>query len=342
MHSKLVLFVIIMAAAVSAAGADEPQQNAASGKEFGHLEWKAGAPTPFPRVESPTVVVDGKLFLFGGFTEDLGASNQLDVYDPASDTWTRRKEMPTGVTHLNPAIDGNTIWLAGGFKGRHPGPVTDEVWKYDIAEDRWTAGPRLPEPRAGGGLAIANRKLHYFGGYKSDRQTDAADHWTLALDGGAGAAWQREADLPDPRGHVAAAALDGKVYALGGDHGHDATQIDKPSCHVYDPAVGGWRAIASLPDGRSHFESSTIIYRGGILLLGGRSNSPEPARGVLDEMLLYDPHADAWRAVGTLAEKVLAPSGAIVGNQIVITGGGYNNPRPLTTKTWVATLGTRD
>ena len=77
------------------------------------------------------------------------------------------------------------------------GPVTDEVWKYDIAEDRWTAGPRLPEPGAGGGLAIAGRKLHYFGGYKSDRDTDAADHWSLPLDGGT--AWQREADLPDPR-----------------------------------------------------------------------------------------------------------------------------------------------
>ena len=26
-------------------------------------------------------------------------------------------------------VDGKTIWFAGGFKGRHPGPVTAEVWK---------------------------------------------------------------------------------------------------------------------------------------------------------------------------------------------------------------------
>ena len=149
------------------------------------------------------------------------------------------------------------------------------------------AGPPLPEPRAGGGLAIVGRKLHYFGGFKSDRQTDAPDHWSLSLD--AGTAWQREADLPNPRGHVSAAVLDGKIYALGGDHGHDATQIDQPSCDAFDPATGRWSAIASLPDGRSHFESSTIIYRGGILLVGGRSNSPEPARGVLDDLQFYDP-----------------------------------------------------
>jgi len=37
--------------------------------------------------------------------------------------------------------------------------------------------------------------------------------------------------LPDPRGHVSAAVLDGKIYALGADHGHDITQIDMDYCH---------------------------------------------------------------------------------------------------------------
>ena len=52
------------------------------------LEWKKGTPSPFARVESPTAVVDGKIYLFGGFTDDLGAANELDVYDPAGDSWT--------------------------------------------------------------------------------------------------------------------------------------------------------------------------------------------------------------------------------------------------------------
>ena len=34
-------------------------------------EWKTAAPSPFARVESPTAVVDGKMYLFGGFTDDL-------------------------------------------------------------------------------------------------------------------------------------------------------------------------------------------------------------------------------------------------------------------------------
>jgi N-acetylneuraminic acid mutarotase len=307
-----------------------------AGAAWGALEWKTGAPSPFARVESPAAVIDGKLYLFGGFTDDLGASSQVDVYDPASDRWTRRKEMPTQVTHLNAARDGNSVWFAGGFKGHHPGPVTDEVWKYDIASDGWSAGPPLPEPRAGGGLAVVERKLHYFGGYKPDRDTGGAEHWSMSLDGPA--RWQREGELPDPRGHVAAAVLDGKLYALGGDHGHDKTQIDVSSCHVFDPATKRWSAIASLPDGRSHFESSTIIRDGRILIVGGRCNSSQPPRGVVGDVLQYDPKGDAWQVVGALAENVLAPAAAIIGDRLIVTTGGLNNPRPLTAATRIATL----
>lgn len=300
------------------------------------LEWKMAAPSPFKRVESPTVVVNEKLYLFGGFTEDLQASTQVDVYDPATDMWSRKKDMPAGLTHLNPAIDGQAIWFAGGFKGKHPGPVTNEVWKYDVAADSWTVETPLPEPRAGGGLAIVGRQLHYFGGYKADRDTNAGEHWSVPLDGGTG--WKREADLPDPRGHVSSAVIDGKMYALGGDHGHDKTQIDVSSCHRFDPATSKWTEIASLPDGRSHFESSTIIHRGRILIVGGRCNSSQPPRGVMDDLLEYDPQTDKWQVVGMMPEKLLAPSAEIISGKIVVTGGGLNNPRPLTDKTWIAPL----
>ncbi len=218
--------------------------------------------------------------------------------------------------------------------GKHPGPVTNEVWKYDVAADSWTVGTPLPEPRAGGGLAIVGRNLHYFGGYKADRDTNAGEHWSLPLDGGT--AWKHEAELPDPRGHVSTAVLEGKMYALGGDHGHDKTQIDVSSCHRFDPATNKWSEIASLPDGRSHFESSTIIHQGRILIVGGRCNSSQPPRGVMNDLLEYDSKSDRWQVVGTMPEKLLAPSAEIVSGRIVVTGGGLNNPRPLTAKTWMA------
>jgi hypothetical protein len=320
--------------AASAGWADREPAGPTPISSWPKLEWKQAAPSPFARVESPTAVVNGKLYLFGGFTDELQASDQLDTYDPASDTWARLRDMPTRLTHLNPAIDGDTVWLAGGFKGKHPGPVTDEVWKYFVASDSWATGPPLPEPRGGGGLAVAGRRLHYFGGYKADRDTNAGDHWSLLLEGAN--AWEREPDLPDPRGHVSSAVLDGGIYALGGDHGHDKTQIDVSSCHRFDLVKKAWREIASLPDGRSHFESSTIIHMGRICIIGGRCNSSRPPRNVVGDILEYDPQTNKWLVVGTIPENVLAPSAAIISGRIVITGGGFNNPRPLTATTRIA------
>jgi N-acetylneuraminic acid mutarotase len=331
--SGMFLVIVAMSLPVSG-GAEEPAAEKQSKADaWPALEWKDAAPSPFARVEAPAAVVDGKLYLFGGFTEDLDASNRVDVYDPVSDSWTRKQDMPTRLTHLDPAVAGNTIWFAGGFKGKHPGAVVAEVWKYDVTSDTWTAGPPLPEPRASGGLAIVGRELHYFGGYKADRDTTAGDHWSLSLD--EGKAWQREANLPDPRGHVSAAVLDGNIYALGGDHG---TQIDVKSCHRFDPGVKQWSEIASLPDGRSHFESSTIVYKGRILIVGGRCNSSQPPRGVVGDLLEYDPEANAWRVVGTMPEKLLAPDAAIISGRLVVTCGGLYNPRPLKATTRIALL----
>ena len=153
------LLVIIALNVPSIGGAEVPAVARTSRKAdaWPTLEWKKAAPSPFARVESPAAVVDSKICLFGGFTEDLDASNQVNVYNPMSDSWTRKKDMPR-LTHLNPAIDGNTIWFAGGFKGTHPGPVTAEVWKYDIASDTrlqvqvilelpWTKGPAISTSR---------------------------------------------------------------------------------------------------------------------------------------------------------------------------------------------------
>ena len=332
------LLVIIALNVPSIGRAEEPAAAKSSSKAdaWPTLEWKKAAPSPFARVESPAAVVNSKLYLFGGFTEDLDASNQVDVYDPASDSWTRKKDMPTRLTHLNPAIDGNTIWFAGGFKGKHPGPVTAEVWKYDIAFghlDRRTAAAGTACGRwPGGGRTQITllRRLQSRSRHECRRSLEF-----VARRGKRLAARSRFAR---PAGHVSAAVLDGKIYALGGDHGHDITQIDVKSCHRFDPATKKWSEIASLPDGRSHFESSTIVYKGRILIVGGRCNSSQPPRNVVGDLLQYDPKANTWHVVGAMPEKLLAPVAAIISGRIVVTGGGLNNPRPLTATTRIAPL----
>jgi len=84
--------VVIALNVTSIALSDEPVAAESTGKTnasstarssvWPALERRMAAPSPFARVESPTAVVNGKLYLFGGFTEDLQASNQIDAADP--------------------------------------------------------------------------------------------------------------------------------------------------------------------------------------------------------------------------------------------------------------------
>ena len=293
--------------------------------------WQQRAPALIDRVEGISAVVDGKLYVFGGFFDkDLQVAAQVDRYDPVTDTWTSIGQMPVPTTHLNPVVDDHTIWFAGGFVGNHPGPVTANVWKYDVINNIWSAGTALPEARAGGALARNGRTLHYFGGFLADRDTTATDHWTLNLDDPL-ASWQTAAPLPEPLGHQSAITLDGLIYSIGGQLRHDRDPVDSSAVYVYDSVNNSWSIRASLPAPRSHAEPGTFLFNGRIVVVGGRNNTAI-GTSELQSVVMYDPPTDTWLALPNLPFTRIAPIAQIFDNYILMTNGGqwWNNPQRVT------------
>ena len=215
------------------------------------LTWQELPDMPAGKWEAATTVVDGRFYLFGGYEGRVRSSKRVDVFDPADGSWTRIQDMPSAVTHLNAVLDGRSVWFAGGFKDGYKGHAITEVWSYDLDLDRYTAAPLLPGPRAGGGLALVGRKLHYIGGLKADRDTDAADHWVLDLDDWAAgsASWQEAAPMPDPRNRFSAVAIGNRIYAIGGQYHHDSMQLDQARVDIYDAATDSWSRGPDLPKG---------------------------------------------------------------------------------------------
>lgn len=281
--------------------------------------WEARTPGPQPRFEPGTVVVDGKLFLFGGFKNvSIQASVRVDVYDPEADSWSQRGDMPVLLTHAGIARDGREIWFAGGFVGDNPGVVSSDVWLYDVDADDWTPGPSLPSARGSGPLVRLGRELHYFGGVIFDRDTGSPDHWVLDLDAPGG--WTSKAPLPGPRNHLSGIALDGKIYAVGGQERHDTSPTDLDRVDVYDPGSDSWSSAAPLPMPRSHAEPGTFRLGSWIVLAGGRSS----AIGAVDlvDVTAYDPVADRWFALPSLSAGRLAPAVKPIGGRLVSACGG--------------------
>jgi N-acetylneuraminic acid mutarotase len=76
-------------------------------------------------------------------------------------------------------------------------------------------------------------------------------------------AWSAIADMPDARANLGAAALNGKIYVVGGQ---DGTSTSKSGA-VYDPATDSWSATASMSAARTWLGLAAL--EGRLFAVGG-------------------------------------------------------------------------
>lgn len=302
------------------------------------LAWRELPDMPAGKWEAATTVIDGKFYVFAGYEGPVRSSKRVDVFDPSDGSWTRIQDMPSAVSHLNAVLDGRTVWFAGGFKDGYKGHAIAEVWSYDLDLDRYTAAPLLPEPRSGGGLALVGRKLHYFGGLKADRDTDAADHWVLDLDDwAAGSAnWQDAAPMPYPRNQFSAVSIGNRIYAIGGQYNHDSQQLDQARVDIYDAETGSWSRGPDLPKGHSHGEAGTFVHEGRIVMVGGHTTPAGGRKSIDPDILVLEPGGE-WALLGKLPMPLSSPAAAIIGGKLYAAGGSATG-RGAQAKMWVADL----
>lgn len=299
------------------------------------ITWTEGADAPLARFEGQSVVVGGKLYVFGGYTDGsvIPKTFEADVYDPATDTWELLPDMPRPMTHAGTVADDTNIYFAGGVVGSDDPddttkiPATTEVWRFDVETEEWSAMPPLPEPRGAGALALLDDTLHFFGGTGEDRFREVGDHWALPLDSDDG--WYELAPLPFPANHLAGVTVDGFIYAVGGQTGHNETLETQSKVQAYDPEFDGWYEVEPMPQSLGHIGNATFELDGLIYVVGG-----EVAYGrSSDQVFVYDPALDLWDEVTPFPTREHSLLGGVVDSELVITGGSA-----LETRTVIGTL----
>ncbi len=279
--------------------------------------------------------VGGKLYVFGGFDSTKSCCTPTDRaqrYDPATNVWTALRPMPDkGATHAGMATDGTDIYYAGGYvaNAAWTGQIfgTRAVWKYNVAQDTYTRLPDLLVPSAAGQLEYLAGKLHYFGGTNPERTRDLDTHYVLDLTG-VGTQWTPAASLKEPRNHLGSAVLNGVIYAIGGQTGHDAQLKTLNTVEAYDPATNRWEPRASMPRALSHTTNSTFVLNGRIVVVGGETAHDQPT----DAISAYDPRSNTWTALTPLPERRVSGVAAPLGEGFVFTGGNLPVPNGGGTK----------
>lgn len=129
--------------------------------------------------------------------------------------------------------------------------------------------------------------------------------------------WSTHAPLSlGPRQEMGVAALDGKVYVVGGI---DGSRQAVATVEAYDPSTDRWTQRASLPDPMHHVNLAAV--GGKLYVVGALSGASFDATGAT---LVYDPGADAWSPLTSMpsgTERGASGVAVLDDGRIVVAGG---------------------
>ena len=206
--------------------------------------------------------------------------------------WGLRAELIDNNSEFALAESNGKIYVMGGYPPESgPNRTKSTVQIYDIASDRWSLGPQLPQPNNHGMAAAVNGKIYMIGGQTTDDQNGATAVNTVYELDPAGGAWVEKAKMPTARSGGVAVVHAGKIYVAGGrvPRGNDFA--------VYDPAADKWEVLPDLPSQRNHITGAAI--NGRIHIVGGRlGNGLSPLKSDANEV--YDPQTRTWTTAAPL------------------------------------------
>ncbi len=297
---------------------------------------KLSRAAPFPEASEELygVASGGKLYVFGGLGAGWTPKGLVYEYDPASDQWTKKKNMPMATHHLGFTELNGKIYLFGGFVKPAKGPAAwepiDNVWEYDPVGDTWKALAPLSRKR-GSTVAVAHGgKIYILGGaglHPGSKETalhPARPHRALATTevyDPATNTWKTLQDMPTARNHGAAAVVNNKIYYIGGRIGNAfitrASNTD--IVEVYDPATDQWGPLmAPMITPRSAIAWGTHNNR--IYVAGGEERGSSFQR-TFRAVEAYDPATNRWTALPPMEFPRHGLAGAIINGKFHLVSG---------------------
>ena len=128
-------------------------------------EWAEKRDMPTARRSHSTSAVKGKIYAIAGKVGTNAADECLSTveeYNPATDTWTKKADMPTARMLPSASAVNGKIYTIGGLLLPDWTPVS-VVEVYDPATDTWASRPDMPIPREAP-TSVVNGRIYAIGG----------------------------------------------------------------------------------------------------------------------------------------------------------------------------------
>jgi N-acetylneuraminic acid mutarotase len=155
---------------------------------------------------------------------------------------------------------------------------------------RWVERPALRQARLGHDVATVQGHIYAIAGFAGNDLFRSVEARRVRGHG----RWQSVAPLAVARANLATAALDGIIYAAGGNADDQALDV----VEKFDPDVGSWRPSPRLPQPRDGAGAAAL---GGLLYVAGGFVVDDDGNGqVTDSMVAFNPRTRTWRTMAPM------------------------------------------
>ena len=231
------------------------------------------------QLTSPPVTIGDQAFIFaigpyiyvgGGRFGCRGPTDAFYRYDPATDSWTARANLPVPLFGAAGASDGTYGYVVGGITTG--GPRSSTLYRYDPSTNSWTNLSTIPN---GLGTWLPDMTYHqgrlYIGGGEMSGSNCSQEFHAYDIATGT---WIRLSDHPVSHYDGWSVVYNGKVYVTG-EHPAGCTGT---SCtdqyYYYNIASNSWSSMPLFPGGQRN--DIRLVELNGVLYGGWGRNCPIP------------------------------------------------------------------
>jgi len=265
--------------------------------------WQRVADMPTPRHGAKTGVVNGIIFVFGGWHGEADHALReypvsVEAYNPQTDTWIQKKDMPISRIEFDIGVVDGKIYIIGGAM-RSGGERIGRVDVYNPATDTWVKGREMPTRRDNLGVGVVGNSIYAIGG-RGWPQVRLGPHLTVIEEyDSRSRQWRKMGDMLDTRDSFATVVVKDSIYLIGGViwKGAGFPPEYLASVNVYDPQKDIWSDILAMPI--PLLSQGAAAVNGRIYVFGGTEDGGE----LFTDVVIYDTGFHAVEASGKLPTR---------------------------------------
>jgi len=297
------------------------------------LSWNSvsGTPTARTGVAAVSIPQENEVWFIGGrmdpnpmMNNDEVASDIVDIYDVANDTWHSGTELGSAQQYAGAELIGDQVLVFGDWwpTNTNPTKVSTGMFQiFNMINETWYEGTPVPAGNAVGnaGVAALDGYLYVVGGVKKQTGQDPSNK-TFRYDPST-EEWTELASMNRSRWGLTLTAFDGRLYAMGGANHTSTSWWIQPDVfddvEVYEPSNDTWWDLADMP--KAVFGHASVVLHEQILVIGGYTTSKSK------KTWGFNPVSGVWTVHDDLPVEILDIAAAEIDGLVVSGTGDISN-----------------